>query len=91
MPDDAVLYSADWWAYDAVDGEDAAVEVDRTDQNEVSVMVRGRSGTDDQGTLYLTVRNARRLAQALLDAAAAKTPEATASASLTTQKGEEAS
>lgn len=76
MPsNDAVIYTADWWPIEGADAEDAGIEVERTDPDEVMVSIRGFKGTDDQGSFYVTARNARLIARALLDAASAAETE----------------
>lgn len=83
MPDDTVFYSGEWWTYEASDSEPAAVEIERTEPNEIAISLRGRSGSDDHGTLYVTPTNARRIARVLLDEA---TDEREAAAALTKER-----
>ena len=60
MADDAPVYLAEWWPPDPADGitdagERIVVEVRRTEEGELALYLRGLSGNDDAGTIYLHV------------------------------------
>lgn len=71
MADDGVLVLAEWWALGDGGGERVALEVKRSDKDEVLVTVQGLAGTDGPGSLYVTATNAAALVD-LLKAEAAK-------------------
>lgn len=61
------LHRVVWWQADE-DVEECAVEVERSDEDEVAVHIRGLSGGEDPGSIYLSLSVARRMASELVKA-----------------------
>lgn len=53
-----------------------ALEIDRTDHDEIAIHIRGFGGSDDDGSLYLTDEGAKALRVALEQALLEERPEA---------------
>lgn len=63
------LTRAKWWEGEDTEDRDVAIEVERSDDDEVAILIRGLSGEDDSGAAYLTVEAARAVATDLSAAA----------------------